>query len=170
MSEYGIHITLCDMCYPGLQPMHIPAFGRNAIGLDDRGTPIRGVFWGGFDLAMEAYGWEERDWGHLCPECVAEEKAQEEYDEKGGTVAGATDEGVLNSTVEKMLTAEQLLLEKLVEERKGVTPEVNPLTIAKVEYEPDPLSPLTQAEILKLADEVKEALDRKASDDFKWED
>lgn len=72
MSEYvwrnplsdGFHLTFCDRCYP-VPPKDLHLF-------DDKGNMMelaQGIFIGGFDLAMTE-GWEERDYGHVCPPCA----------------------------------------------------------------------------------------------------
>ena len=72
MSEYvwrnplsdGFHLTFCDRCYP-VPPKWLRLFDDDGIMVD----LASGIFIGGFDLAMTE-GWEERDYGHVCPPCA----------------------------------------------------------------------------------------------------
>lgn len=75
MSEYVEHVTMCDKCYPDFFP-GFPFFRLEAV---------KGIFRGAFDLA-QTEGWQECDYGHLCPDCVAEE-AQEDGEVLTGQAA-----------------------------------------------------------------------------------
>ncbi len=66
MSEYTERIVLCDNCFPD----YLPSFTFFRL------ENIQGVFRGTFEEA-QAEGWQERDYGHACPECVKVELEQE---------------------------------------------------------------------------------------------
>ncbi len=94
MSEYVQHITLCDRCrageqgegqlfYPFIKLMDKDTGKTNNVMLK-----VRGVFRGAFDLAA-TMGWDERDYGHICPECVEEEAQEDAFNGAEGTVTGA---------------------------------------------------------------------------------
>ena len=94
MAEYVQHITLCDKCRAGEQGEGQLFFPF--IKLMDRDTGkssnimlvVQGVFRGAADLAF-TMGWEERDYGHICPWCIKEEKEDEAFNGAEGTVSGA---------------------------------------------------------------------------------
>ena len=56
MAEYTI--ILCDMCLPDPADPHGP-----------------GTIWATFEQA-KTMGWEEREYGHICPECVEKEASE----------------------------------------------------------------------------------------------
>ena len=64
MTEHVQTITCCDNCYPGIWP---------PVDFFPGLTEITGVFRGTFEEALKN-GWEERDYGHVCPGCAAEEQ------------------------------------------------------------------------------------------------
>ena len=100
MAEYVQHITLCDRCRAGEQGESLPF--HPYVTLVDENTKQRnavkllfnGVFRGGFDLAM-LFGWEERDYGHICPLCVSAEKEENDFNNEEGTISGALREDQL---------------------------------------------------------------------------
>ena len=56
---------------------------------------------GDIDDACEE-GWEERDYGDICPDCVLEELAEAQRDEESGVECGAS---VENSIVARVILA-----------------------------------------------------------------
>lgn len=62
-----MHVTTCDLCNPG----------ANLHGVNGRGaiTCQPGI-------SVRRYGWLKLQTGHACPRCVAEQKANEEADER----------------------------------------------------------------------------------------
>jgi hypothetical protein len=94
MSEYVQHITICDKCRAGEQGEGL--LFHPFIKLMDKDTHkssnmllvVQGVFRGAADLAF-TMGWGERDYGHICPWCITEEKEDEEFNGAEGTVSGA---------------------------------------------------------------------------------
>jgi hypothetical protein len=98
MSEFSRTITLCDNCRPGEQGEGLPFFPFVRIVVkNEKGKPtfeypvlrMPGVWWGAFDAACANAGWQEREYGQLCPECIAAEAEQEKFDGAEGTVSGA---------------------------------------------------------------------------------
>lgn len=63
MSEYQFLYVFCDRCFPDQLPT-VPVLYP--------GSPVKGVYWGPATDAM-AEGWQEVDYGHICPECVVED-------------------------------------------------------------------------------------------------
>lgn len=59
MSEYTKAITICDGCYPDF----LPSFSFFPL------EQVKGVFRGPFEKAQKE-GWQERDYGQICPDCV----------------------------------------------------------------------------------------------------
>lgn len=70
VSEYTQKVVVCDMCYPDFLP------GFTFFPLES----VRGVFRGKIE---DAEGWEERDFGHICPDCI-----EAEQDDGGEVVMG----------------------------------------------------------------------------------
>lgn len=66
MSEYTRTITICDRCYPE----DLPSFTFFAL------EELPNVFRGSSEEACRV-GWEERDYGIACPDCVVKEKEEE---------------------------------------------------------------------------------------------
>jgi hypothetical protein len=75
MSEYTEIATTCDNCYPD----YLPSFTFFRL------ESVAGVFRGARESAY-AEGWKERDYGDICPKCVAKEKAEDA--EEGEMVHG----------------------------------------------------------------------------------
>jgi hypothetical protein len=94
MAEYVQHITLCDRCRAGEQGEGLLFYPFIKIVDKDTGKfsnmmiNFVGAFRGAADLAF-TMGWEERDFGHICPECIKEEKEDENFNNAEGTVTGA---------------------------------------------------------------------------------
>jgi hypothetical protein len=59
MSEYTETVTICDRCHPDF----LPSFTFFPL------ETIRGILRGDSTLAA-IKGWEERDYGLICPDCV----------------------------------------------------------------------------------------------------
>jgi len=84
-------ITCCDFCnidsFPS-NPRKLPLDIAVALGMEDQIDENgdvwvnQGVFVGGFEAA-QADGWEERDFGFICPLCVMNLQAAEGEDEVG---------------------------------------------------------------------------------------
>jgi hypothetical protein len=72
MSDYSEKVVVCDRCYPD----YLPSFTFFPL------ETVRGVVRGDLTLAYMK-GWEDRDYGHACPDCV---KLEAEQDEEGGEV------------------------------------------------------------------------------------
>lgn len=66
MSEYREQVVICDGCYPDFLP------GFTFFRLEN----VKGVFRGTFEQAVEQEQWEERDYGHICPDCAKAEAEQ----------------------------------------------------------------------------------------------
>ena len=65
----------CDKCDSDADPNNIfelPAEWATALNLPVGSAILRGVFMGPFEDALKE-GWEERDWGYMCPVCKREE-------------------------------------------------------------------------------------------------
>jgi hypothetical protein len=88
MSEYTATILICDRCHPDF----LPSVSFFPI------ETVKGIFRGDRGMAAVS-GWQERDYGEVCPEC-----AKMEADEAGDgevvlgqaaleSVTGASDEG-----------------------------------------------------------------------------
>jgi len=87
MSEYKEIVTICDRCHPDF----LPGFAFFPV------EAVKGIFRGYKADALHK-GWEERDYGDICPNC-----AKMEADEAGDgevvlgqaaleSVTGASDE------------------------------------------------------------------------------
>ena len=94
MAEYVQHITLCDKCRAGEQGegllFHpfVKLMDRESGKFSNVMVSVPGVFRGAFDLAA-TMGWDERDYGHICPRCIVEEQEDENFNSAEGTVSGA---------------------------------------------------------------------------------
>jgi hypothetical protein len=94
MAEYVQHITLCDKCRAGEQGEgqlffpFVKIIDRESGKSSNMLLVVPGVFRGAADLAF-TMGWEERDYGHICPACIEEEREDENFNEAEGTVSGA---------------------------------------------------------------------------------
>jgi hypothetical protein len=72
MSEYKEQVVVCDRCYPDF----LPSFTFFPL------ETVKGVIRGDLTLA-EMKGWEERDYGQICPDCA---KLEADEAEEGGEV------------------------------------------------------------------------------------
>lgn len=95
--------TFCDKCNPGQDPnktFEVPSEWVQTLGMKlEKGQKvvlaIRGVFPGSFAEAQKDDAWEERDYGHICPVCITEEKIIDSSGEVmvgTGALEGALDE------------------------------------------------------------------------------
>ena len=79
-------IVFCDNCnleHDSLKTFPLPESWATALGLEP-GIPMgRGFFLGSFQDASGNPGWQERDYGHICPACVLEEKILDSSGESG---------------------------------------------------------------------------------------
>jgi len=111
MSEYVQHITLCDKCRAGEQGEGL--LFHPFIKLMDKDTGkfsnvmlmFPGVFRGAADLAF-TMGWDERDYGHICPACIEEEQEDENFNGAEGTVTGALYEKQITGEDDEDLAAD----------------------------------------------------------------
>jgi hypothetical protein len=65
----------CDKCNSDMDPSNVwelPADWAKALNLPVGSAVLRGVFMGPFEDAIKE-GWEERDWGFICPVCKRED-------------------------------------------------------------------------------------------------
>jgi hypothetical protein len=70
----------CDKCNSDMDPSNtfdLPAEWAAALKLPANSAILRGVFMGPFEDAVKD-GWEERDWGYICPVCKMEEAGRDE--------------------------------------------------------------------------------------------
>jgi hypothetical protein len=127
MAEYVQHITICDKCRAGEQGegllFHpfVKLMDRESGKFSNVMVSVPGVFRGAFDLAA-TMGWDERDYGHICPRCIVEEQEEEEFNGTEGTVTGALYESHLFGTqpeeVVNTLERDEKLLAKLRKEEE----------------------------------------------------
>jgi len=75
VSDYKTEVVICDRCYPD----DLPAFTFFPL------EGVKGVFRGSRSGAWKD-GWEERDYGDICPDCAKMEA--EEAGEEGEVVMG----------------------------------------------------------------------------------
>jgi hypothetical protein len=76
MSEYTATILICDRCHPDFLP------GVSFFPIET----VKGVFRGDKGMAAVS-GWQERDYGEVCPDCARIE-AEESGDGEGEVIMG----------------------------------------------------------------------------------
>jgi hypothetical protein len=85
--EFHTPLVICDKCHPGEDILI-----ENGALLSP--PPAHGYSVGFSVEQMLENGWEEREYGIVCPVCVANEIVQTELDEATGATSGAT--GITN--------------------------------------------------------------------------
>lgn len=72
----------CDNCNDKGDPENtvpVPDAWIEALGCEKGAVMLRGIFEGPLEKAIEV-GWQEREWGFICPVCIAEEPHFAEYE------------------------------------------------------------------------------------------
>jgi hypothetical protein len=78
--------TFCDLCNLR-DAAHSTAFPHGFFNSYGLSPPYPGLFCGD-EAGARNHGWEERDYGLICTDCVAKEREQEKLDEEQEAASG----------------------------------------------------------------------------------
>jgi hypothetical protein len=116
MSEIYLPVITCDKCAPGELP--VIQCGEHLSEIEAPAYCV-GI---GIEQALDGLGWEEREYGHICPGCVKAEKEDAALDKVFGEAVHGVGLSFLGLPVEPDAMNDEFALEhaqREYEERKN---------------------------------------------------